>query len=339
MTCVHCKKEIERYYTLFNGTLVCPLCGEKAFAEKMTFAVTNESNNEFLLSEALFLEAIKEKDKKKMEKAVYHCSLASSMLHPMAYFKMGYYYDRDYTAQEKTEAFRTMIAYGYYSSLCYCNPSNSEMLNSDFDLTDIRKRAAESMLAMLKVFENDKTLYDTNKQKCEALGLVSRTDNTLSAKKEQIASSVEAREIMKSFKMKKQSPGVAFMQLTSDDFHGLFNAEFWQIFQAIRGRVKLYVCDDDGDLVSLSVRNQIENYLADNEGRKTTYRIAAFDEKLLKAPQKSAVSYILNNAFSCVNDTKVVLYADDIAVMKTNASAHDSLDDQILSFLRQYAKI
>ncbi len=172
MICTKCKKTFADPLELYDGTVACPKCG-KPLAEITELRITAESEERFRLSETYFFHSLElsnknitkkldDDDREKLRKewnecidnAVRHCRLAASAGHPKAIWRMGFYYDKDYTAVSSTEAQRCRIAYNFYSTLAYLKDNDvradsPELAMSAADVHKLKVRAANDMLAML----------------------------------------------------------------------------------------------------------------------------------------------------------------------------------------------
>lgn len=172
MICTKCKKNFGEPLELYDGTVACPCCG-KTLADVTDFIITVESEERFRLSETYFFRSLElsnknisgkvdaaDRDKLQAEwaecidNAVKHCRIAAAAGHPMAIWRMGFYYDKDYTAVSSSEAQRCRIAYNFYSLLCTSSVSDvkAEKTELAMDQAAFRKlkvRAANDLLVML----------------------------------------------------------------------------------------------------------------------------------------------------------------------------------------------
>ena len=161
MKCPKCNKEIEQTLVLYDGTLVCPLCKKIIVDDDIKFQVTEENNELFVQSEVSFLKGIKSTNQQEQyDKAVELCGKAAALGHPKAIQKMAYYYDKGFVDSDRTETYRTMIAYQYYSSLAFSKQKGIETEGHlpKYDLPRLKYNAACDMLHMLTYFDNDRNI-------------------------------------------------------------------------------------------------------------------------------------------------------------------------------------
>ncbi|MCH5350850.1 MAG: hypothetical protein J1F39_02645 [Clostridiales bacterium] len=175
MICTKCEKSFENALELYNGNIACPNCGHDLASVK-EFKITEESEERFRLSETFFYRSLElsnkningrpgETDRKKIEtewrenidNAIKHCRIAAAAGHPEAYWRMGFYYDKDYAGVGSTEVQRCRIAYNFYAALCYYDrfkelkiDGNSSAIKYNNEMFDsLRRRAANDLLIML----------------------------------------------------------------------------------------------------------------------------------------------------------------------------------------------
>jgi hypothetical protein len=193
MFCASCKREVSIPLELFNGEIACPYC--KRLIDSVSnvnkndqFTITEDSEGLFNLSELYFARYLssatdsgekitKAEGERLINKAIEYCRQAMRMGHPKAVYRMGFYYDKDYCAADKTESERFRIAYGYYNAVCRSNArsANSEVSGyGEQEIFLIKKQAAVALLHMLIVipseFKNSKK-YDfaINKSQLEGI--------------------------------------------------------------------------------------------------------------------------------------------------------------------------
>ncbi len=175
MICTNCNRTFDNALELFSGCIACPHCGSDLASVK-EFKITPESEERFRLSETYFYRSLEisnaningrhgaidlkknEADwREAIDNAIKHCRVAASAGHPEAYWRMGFYYDKDYAGVGSTEAQRCRIAYNFYAALCYYdrfkelkvdgNASAIKYNNEMFEA--LRRRAANDLLFML----------------------------------------------------------------------------------------------------------------------------------------------------------------------------------------------
>ena len=190
MICISCHKNFDDALELYNGNIACPHCGAD-LATVTDFKVTAENNERFRLSETYFFHSLELSNKninsrrgasnssiKKewdecVENAIKHCRIAAYSGHPEAYWRMGFYYDKDYAGTSSTENQRCRIAHNFYRALADCD-AQAPMLEgvssteyNDAWFKSLKKRAARDLLHMLHKAEglstghNDIFDYDT----------------------------------------------------------------------------------------------------------------------------------------------------------------------------------
>lgn len=196
MICTNCNKSFDNALELYSGSIACPHCGSDLASVK-EFKITQESEERFRLSETYFFHSLEisnaningrrgDVDQKKNEadwresidNAIKHCRIAAAAGHPEAYWRMGFYYDKDYAGIGSSEAQRCRIAYNFYAALCYYdrfkelkvdgNMSTIKYNNETFEA--LRRRAANDLLYMLYnapagVVQNTRFDYTKNREK------------------------------------------------------------------------------------------------------------------------------------------------------------------------------
>ncbi|MCD8206225.1 MAG: hypothetical protein LUD29_06475 [Clostridia bacterium] len=133
MKCRKCRLEFKRALELFNGDIVCPRCFKSLTPGEDDFAVGEEEEADFKLSETYYLSYLelasrpeaypkeKEKRNKKIEtyrkKALEYCERAANAYHPEAIVDMGYYYYKGYVSLGQGGFGRFRTAYRYFMGI------------------------------------------------------------------------------------------------------------------------------------------------------------------------------------------------------------------------------
>ena len=196
MICLNCNKSFDNALELYNGNIACPHCGNDLAAVK-EFKITAESDERFRLSETYFYRSLElsnqningnrgEIDYKQIEaewrenieNAIKHCRIAAAAGHPEAYWRMGFYYDKDYAGVGSTEAQRCRIAYNFYAALCYYDRFKELKVDGNFAalkynnemFESLRRRAANDLLVMLfnapsSIGQNPRFDYAKNRER------------------------------------------------------------------------------------------------------------------------------------------------------------------------------
>ncbi len=88
---------------------------------------------------------------KSVEKAVELCRQAVALGYPSAVVKMGFYYDKDYVAADRTEEFRCRVACDYYCRVVYQEtaPSSENGLVPEIGWNELQRQASRMFLDML----------------------------------------------------------------------------------------------------------------------------------------------------------------------------------------------
>ena len=168
MICKKCNsKEIEEPIILINGEWFCPYCAKPLVNTEIAFQITKESNDLFKLSELFYYKSFSEKDSVKrefyIENAIANCRLAVEQGHPEAYFRLGFYYDKDYLELNRSEIARCQMAYQYYSALCFSTSKDTDFnvspeVEYHKTLSQLKQEAAKYMLEMLSEFADGELL-------------------------------------------------------------------------------------------------------------------------------------------------------------------------------------
>lgn len=177
MICEKCKHTIEQPLELYNGEWACPDCKAKLGGVMSDFEITADNEQLFKLAECCYhnwLEGASrgeaERVREQLEKAIEFTREAAAMGNPEAVVRLGYYYDKDYTEVNKSEAARCRAAYAYYSAVCYASSElkvAKEGVKGVYDFRAIRIKAAGYLLKMLasapeELTSSDKFNYENN---------------------------------------------------------------------------------------------------------------------------------------------------------------------------------
>ena len=122
-----CQERIKEPLELFDGSLACPHC---ACILKHNFAVTEQNDNLFRLSQAYYFQylamaaavdkSVEQKKlaaiQKKLEIAVKYCRDAARLGHPEACVKLGFYWETGYM-QKRESVERFKMAFRYYDEV------------------------------------------------------------------------------------------------------------------------------------------------------------------------------------------------------------------------------
>lgn len=114
--------------------------------------ITARGKELFALSESFYgkwLEGCK--DRSLIDRATELCAEAVKTGYPHAVVRMGYYYDKDYLAVDRTEEFRCRVACDYYCKVVYGDapPPAEEGVVPETGWEELQKRAAYMLLDML----------------------------------------------------------------------------------------------------------------------------------------------------------------------------------------------
>ena len=106
----------------------------------------------FALSESFYCKWLSEgKDIKYVDRAIELCRQAAEEGYPHAVVKMGFYYDKDYIALDRTEEFRCRVACDYYCKVVYRDeaPAYEDEVTPEISWEDLQREAAGMFMDML----------------------------------------------------------------------------------------------------------------------------------------------------------------------------------------------
>lgn len=124
----------------------------------------------FALSESFYCKWLKEgKDLKLVERAIELCRAAVAEGYPHAVVKMGYYYDKDYIALDRTEEFRCRVASDYYCKVVYHDetPRYVDAVTPEISWEDLQRVAAGMFMDMLAGAQKSLSGYASSKYSYE----------------------------------------------------------------------------------------------------------------------------------------------------------------------------
>lgn len=169
MECTKCHKEVREPLELYNGEIACPKCKSKLTQYHSVLSATNPRACElFELSETYYHYALCKKSgiptshlaeqstltaEEMVEKAIDLCQEAVKLGHPEAVWRLGFYYDRDYLEQDKTETMRARIAANLYLSIITAPDTQFPgygITGTSDETIDLKRRAATDLHAILK---------------------------------------------------------------------------------------------------------------------------------------------------------------------------------------------
>ena len=124
MICQQCHKKVETPLELYDGGWACPHCKHGLMSAFSDFSVTRENEELFTLSERSYYRWLTnarrgQEGRAWLGKAVELCRESARLGNPLAVTRLGYYYDKDYVEENRSEAVRCRIAYAYYSAVCF----------------------------------------------------------------------------------------------------------------------------------------------------------------------------------------------------------------------------
>ena len=167
MICQQCHKRAEQPLELYDGGWACPHCKHEMMSAFSAFSVTAENEELFTLSERSYYRWLTnarrgQEGRTWLDKAVELCRESARLGNPLAVTRLGYYYDKDYVEENRSEAVRCRIAYAYYSAVCFSDAELKvqEGVLGRYEWKQIRVRAAEMMLNMLAFAPEELTALD-----------------------------------------------------------------------------------------------------------------------------------------------------------------------------------
>ncbi len=180
MKCNKCHKEIKEPLQLYTGTMACPKCKNSMNNYPKSFEITDPRANEFFTLSELFyhysicksaqlgavsplIDKCSLSAEKMIKKSVQYCQQAVNLGHPEAFWRMAFFYDKDYVEKDKTELVRCRIAANMYLALI-SSPERQFLgygaSNGEEETTALKARAASDLVSILGGMpQNDKKLY------------------------------------------------------------------------------------------------------------------------------------------------------------------------------------
>ncbi len=374
MICANCKKKIETPLELYNGSLTCPSC-KKSLTTVENFRITEESEELYRLSEGMFFRFLtskenREKRQEKIEKAVSYCTQAAMAGHPCALVRLGYYYDKGLVESTRSEAERWRIAYGFYTSVCYCDEMKVQLDNEvrksgkygDITFRELQETAARYMLDMLltsydEFDEIEKFNYEKNRLIVkDRLGI---HDTGTRAERKQMDRASRAVRVLRSCLKSKHVPLFGYFRLKKEELISLIekHEEEKEVFyEFIDKGVEMYQlpCDREGivdedpevSYQALSAKSQIAELIADNVFAANNYLffcnksnkhhlLSQADvqkaEKAIKKDSAALVKEIIN-----INRAKeCVFFDDDIRQFTSGAITPKKCEDALREMLEE----
>ncbi|MBQ7880108.1 MAG: sel1 repeat family protein [Clostridia bacterium] len=157
-----CGRSIEEPLELFDGSLVCPYCGNIL---KHKFSVNERNDNLFRLSQAYYFKYLAaaatlsdqtENEAKKaeriykyLESAVAYCREAARSGHPEACVKLGFYWEVGYV-RKRDSIDRYKMAYRYYDEVCNLDEKAIEIERGEGGVVTARDYAKSEKFRQVK---------------------------------------------------------------------------------------------------------------------------------------------------------------------------------------------
>ena len=159
-----CGRSIETPLELFDGSLVCPYCGNVL---KHKFSVNERNDDLFRLSQAYYFKYLAEaattlsnqteNEAKKaeriykyLENAVACCREAARSGHPEACVKIGFYWEAGYV-KKRDSIDRYKMAYRYYDEVCNLDERQLEIERGEGDVITARDYAKPEKFRQVKI--------------------------------------------------------------------------------------------------------------------------------------------------------------------------------------------
>ena len=261
MICQQCHKRAEQPLELYDGGWACPHCKHEMMSAFSAFSVTAENEELFTLSERSYYRWLTnsrrgQEGRTWLDKAVELCKEAARLGNPLAVTRLGFYYDKDYVEENRSEAVRCRIAYAYYSAVCFSDADLKvqEGVRGRYEWKDIRVHAAELMLNMLayapeELTALDKFNFEYNRARVRAkLGVDTPAVRTEPMR---VGRSRQAFELLYSCFAKQRAPLFGIFRLSGEELKGLFGITMGSRFDAYRMAERgLYIgvigCDKRG---------------------------------------------------------------------------------------------
>lgn len=263
MKCVNpkCGKTIERPLELYDGRWACPYC--RSIVGDVVgegFRITAENEMLFTQSEICFLTWLTagrdgRRDRHMLENAVELCREAALAGHPRAAMRMGYYYDKDFVEENRSETARCRVAYTYYASVCFNGGSSvdAEPGVTAPDWNKLRIEAAKLLLGMLSATPADFDAIDTysfarNKAKAESMfgnqfGAIKRAAGQSESDRVK-----EVHDMLASCAGKGRIPVFGVYSLDGDSLKAVVRhggGDFYRLVERRKVRVGIFVANGD----------------------------------------------------------------------------------------------
>ena len=287
MICQQCHKKVETPLELYDGGWACPHCKHGLMSAFSDFSVTRENEELFTLSERSYYRWLTnarrgQEGRAWLDKAVELCRESARLGNPLAVTRLGYYYDKDYVEENRSEAVRCRIAYAYYSAVCFSDAELKvqEGVLGRYEWKQIRVRAAEMMLNMLAFAPEELTALDKfnfayNRSRVRAkLGIDTAAERVEPMR---VGRDRQTFETLYSCFAKQRAPLFGIFRLSGEELKRLFGMSVGNRFDACRMAERgLYlgiiacgrgggVAEDGGTFTALRNRARIGQVLVETE--------------------------------------------------------------------------
>lgn len=366
MQCNKCSKTIKRPLELYDGEFGCPHCKGKGIVGVLVKkpCVTKANAEEFRLSEIMFYQWLtrnatyKAKGDRLLKEAVEFCKSAACKGHPEAILRLGYYYDKDFADNNKTEGERCKIAAAYYNTVIETAAAGYETEGDEQapDAEALMKKAVKLLLNMLRnAPEEIKKNYDiyVKKVPIKLLEAYKSDENAVSVgiindKTEQMYNVIVETQ------NKLRAPLTGVMYCSGAELKRLFEIHGQEIIDLLqrygkysKGLSLIFgTCDQREEYESLQalsnaklikeVLNSVKDadrlsvYFFNNRGGHRFFNARAMStlqrefEKRLEGQMFSRVRAFMKNA-----RVNVILYDDDIFINKKQFNLGKALDETL----------
>ena len=179
-----CGIDIKAPLELYNGDLACPKCRQRVILMLDEVKVTPENKELYELSNMWFsyglskdvdtsvpelAMGIRLSPKEMIRKATLLATEASLLGHPEARWRLGFFFDRDFVENDKTESARCRIAAKYYESV-FASPEGEFAGYGAPETLALKKRAAKDYIDMVSGMpESERDFYKDGFEKATVI--------------------------------------------------------------------------------------------------------------------------------------------------------------------------
>lgn len=337
-----CNKDYKEPLILSNGSFVCPKCFKK-FHEIQEFKFNEENKEYYELSQIAFFKGLKENNEAYINQSIEYAREAYMMGNPNGLLHLGYCYDKDFVEKDKTEKYRTQIAYEYYSMIAYSKQDNNDFAIAG-EFNQIKTKAAKLLLEMLANYQEKSTeeryTVDYNYDRLKAIipdltkpsiNIINKTKSIKNKVLEYIVSRGSGKPLVSIYKMKN----FELKEILED-----------QVFKNNLKKISIrYYRSDTSSLSAISFENQLEEALEVSNSELNAYTyIVLYNNKynyryLKYFGRKKFASLLLENNSSIIRlmdnfmPNELFIYEDDIYYVSKGGKINARTIEKLTNFI------